>query len=310
MNIGADSLAVAANLFHYSIKVNPMSDKQTLCPSCSSLYMVAVPQLTVAQGMVCCPKCGHQFNALLYLYDAEPLYSHQDDHPTPTPPHTFFKRTKLSQSKAPAAGLKILERCVDNSNLDLRRYLNNLNYFHHDALHIFPSLNLSKSREMANHRNRKPRFTYYITWGVINLSLLFLFAFQILWFNPKLLEHSETLSSLFTKACHWVHCETLDQRYHKIQVEHIQLDPTLENRTQISGVLMNYHTESLKLPKLKITIYKGDRFYTRTVSPSEYLIHSLEGNRRIPAGQTFAFKFTFAQPFKENWQYKIQIIRP
>lgn len=287
-----------------------MSDKQTQCPNCHSLYSVAVPQLTVAQGMVCCPKCHHQFNALLYLYNTEPTYLRPDDHPVPLQPRTFLKRTKLSQTQAPIAGLKILERCVDNSNLDLRHYLNNLNYFHHDALHIFPSLNVSKNREMANQRKRKPRFTYYLTWGVINLSLLLLFVFQILWFNPKLLERSETLNKLFTTACHWVHCETLDQRYHKIQIEHIKIEPTLENRTQITGVLMNYHTESLKLPKLKITLYKGDRFYVHTVSPSEYLVHSLDGIGRIPAGQPFTFKFTFTQPFNENWQYKIQIIRP
>lgn len=287
-----------------------MSDKQTQCPNCHSIYMVAVPQLTVAQGMVCCPKCDHQFNALLYLYNAELAQPRPNNYSAPLHPHTFLKRTKLSQTNAPTTGLKILERYVDNSNLDLRHYLNNLNYFHHDALHIFPSLNLSKSREMANHRKRKPQFVYYLTWGAINLSLLLLFAFQILWFNLQLLERSETLNTIFTKACHWVHCETLDQRYHKIQVEHIKIEPSLENRTQISGVLMNYHSESLKFPKLKVTLYKGDQFYIRTVSPSEYLAHSLEGVGRISAGQPFAFKFTFTQPFNENWQYKIQIIRP
>lgn len=44
-----------------------MSDKLTNCPTCFTTYKVTVPQLTVAQGMVCCPKCSTSFNALSHL---------------------------------------------------------------------------------------------------------------------------------------------------------------------------------------------------------------------------------------------------
>ena len=44
-----------------------MSDKQTSCPKCLTIYKVSVAQLTVAQGMVCCPKCSMTFNALSHL---------------------------------------------------------------------------------------------------------------------------------------------------------------------------------------------------------------------------------------------------
>ncbi|MFX6821879.1 MJ0042-type zinc finger domain-containing protein, partial [Acinetobacter baumannii] len=44
-----------------------MNEKQTRCPKCLTVYKVSLTQLTVAQGMVCCPKCNLNFNALTNL---------------------------------------------------------------------------------------------------------------------------------------------------------------------------------------------------------------------------------------------------
>lgn len=287
-----------------------MNNKQTRCPNCQRLYKVTVPQLTVAQGMVCCPKCLHRFNAILHLRVQEQPTPRLVDTPAVAEPRIFFNRFKTLPVGTPPPGLEILTRCIENSNLDLRNYLNNLNYFHHDAVHFFPSVNLSKTREMANNRKKRPRVTYYLMWGAINLSLLLLFAFQFLWFNPKFLERSEILNHFFTHSCNWLHCETLDQRYLKIKVEHLQVERSLKNHIQISGVLMNYQKESLKLPKLKVTIENGQESHVQIISPAEYLIHSLNGIKRIPAEQPVAFQFILKRPYEPNWQYKIQIIRP
>ena len=48
-----------------------MSNKQTFCPSCSTTYRISVAQLTISQGMVCCAKCSHTFNALSHLVDVQ-----------------------------------------------------------------------------------------------------------------------------------------------------------------------------------------------------------------------------------------------
>ncbi len=50
-----------------------MPEKHTLCPECKTIYKVSVTQLTVAQGMVCCPRCDTTFNALLHLISTEQL---------------------------------------------------------------------------------------------------------------------------------------------------------------------------------------------------------------------------------------------
>ncbi|KKZ49526.1 hypothetical protein UO01_06510, partial [Acinetobacter baumannii] len=48
-----------------------MNEKQTRCPKCLTVYKVSLTQLTVAQGMVCCPKCNLSFNALTNLVNVE-----------------------------------------------------------------------------------------------------------------------------------------------------------------------------------------------------------------------------------------------
>ena len=48
-----------------------MTQKQTRCPNCQTVYKVSVTQLTISQGMVCCPKCSAEFNALVHLVKIE-----------------------------------------------------------------------------------------------------------------------------------------------------------------------------------------------------------------------------------------------
>ena len=170
-----------------------MNNKQTLCPNCHSLYRVTVPQLTVAQGMVCCPKCKEHFNALLHLHQSN-ISLPTDQIPRHHEQRAFFNRSKPAQNDS-IAGLDILARTVDHSNLDLHHYLNNLNYYHRNNVYYFPAPSLSQSREMAFQRKKRPQFAYYLMWGVINLSLLLLFFFQILWFNPQLLEQSKVFNA-------------------------------------------------------------------------------------------------------------------
>lgn len=285
-----------------------MNNKQTSCPNCHSLYRVTVPQLTVAQGMVCCPKCNEYFNALLHLRSSsislptDPMPRHHEQ-------RSFFNRSKPTQNGR-IAGLDILARTVDHSNLDLHHYLNNLNYYHRNNIYYFPVPSLSQSREMAFQRKKRPQFAYYLIWGMINLTLLLLFFFQVLWFNPQLMEQSRVLNAFFNKACELVQCQTLDQRYNKLNVEHFQIERTLDNHTVISGVLMNYNSESLKLPLLKVSMQKDEQYLERVISPAEYLAPSLNGVSRIPARHPYTFRFTLLQHYDQNWQYEIQVMRP
>lgn len=282
--------------------------KQTRCPNCQSIYKVTVPQLTVAQGMVCCPKCNERFNAVLHLKQPN-INLPSDQAPRSHEQRAFFNRTKVISDDS-ILGLDILTLKVDHSNLDLHHYLNNLNYYHRNNVYCFPAQSPTQSREMAFQRKKRPQFAYYLMWGIINFSLFLLFIFQILWFNPQLLEQSQLSNLFFNKACALIQCETLDQRYTKLNVEHFKIERTLDNHTQISGILMNYNTESLKLPQLKIIMQKDEQYLERMISPAEYLAPSLHGISRIPARHPYSFKVTLLQQYDAKWQYEIQIVRP
>lgn len=79
-----------------------MSDKQTRCPKCTTIYKVTLTQLTIAQGMVCCPKCSINFNALTHL--VQPAVSSETRGyaiKKSTLPTHIGERKKLVQSPVP-----------------------------------------------------------------------------------------------------------------------------------------------------------------------------------------------------------------
>ncbi|TCM67020.1 putative Zn finger-like uncharacterized protein [Acinetobacter calcoaceticus] len=287
-----------------------MSDKQTRCPTCLSIYKVTVPQLTVAQGWVCCPKCSVQFNALLHLLT--PLKAAESEEPLEAEhhPRSFLKLFETSSDNAEQHVLDIFQRKAKHSNLDLRSYLNHLNYYHHNPIYYFPALNLAKSSANSAERKRPRHFSYYLIWGLVNTALVLLFVFQFLWFNPSLLDRSALLNHWFNKSCDILHCETVDQRYQQIMIENLYIEAKNTEQTSFTGVLINHYSKSLKLPKLHLSFQKNGQRYTRIISASEYLIDSLNGISRIPTHQPYHFRFTLTEPYNPSSQFKIQIIHP
>ncbi|WP_326518288.1 DUF3426 domain-containing protein [Acinetobacter sp. CAAS 2-6] len=283
-----------------------MSDKQTRCPKCSTVYNVTLTQLTAAQGMVCCPKCSQNFNALTHLVQhdtAEILASN-----TPVAAALAGFNTNPSQSRL----LDIFNRKIENSNIDLQTYLNNLNYFTSEPLSTFSGLNLSNTERVISHEQDKPRgWGYYVLWGSVNIVLLFVLMFQVLWFNPKLLNNSPMLSSLFSPVCQALKCNTLQQEYNLIAINKLKVKRTGKDKTQFSGVLLNQHESSLLLPNVKITLHAdGEEVAIYTLNSREYLIKSLQGIQRIPHDRPFKFEFTLPVERKSFDNYSLEIVAP
>lgn len=101
-----------------------MNEKQTRCPKCLTVYKVSLTQLTVAQGMVCCPKCNLNFNALTNLVNVEQPETVNSS----ALAHGSMQTRYMTHSHV----LDIFDQKVENSNIDLLTYLNNLNYFHNE----------------------------------------------------------------------------------------------------------------------------------------------------------------------------------
>jgi predicted Zn finger-like uncharacterized protein len=284
-----------------------MSDKQTRCPNCSTIYKVSVTQLTVAEGMVCCPKCDSEFNALLHLFfiSKDKIDFSVDSSSNPIPNH----QDEFEEPKTEQHILDIFDRKITNSNITLRTYLNNLNTFNHDPVASFPALNLSSNFQKVDN---KPKTILYIaSWTLINLLLVTILFFQILWFNPVFLDRSPFLNKLFMDACSIVNCETIDERYSHIKIENLKVLKKSSSLTEFKGELNNHYKKGLKLPLIKVTLYNQDKVVATYVkAPEEYLVESLSGITRIPQHSPYNFKISINSSKIRFDQHKLQVIRP
>ena len=282
-----------------------MSEKQTRCPKCMTLYRVSMTQLTVAQGMVCCPKCDLNFNALTNLQPTDDLQN------TISSQSSLLASTNVQYNEHNL--LDIFNRRIENSNIDLLTYLNNLNYFQNDAINSFPQLNLAEidkdSVHAANHTVQRG-WKYYLTWGLINTTLLLIFIFQILWFNPKIMHNSPVLSSMFNHACSIFSCKKLEEKYTFLTLNKVKVTSIERNKTQFSGVLLNYHDSSLELPRLKLTLKNKYENKDIILLPQDYLVKSLSGIQRIPKDSPYKFEFSINQSRKSFDDYTLEIVQP
>lgn len=284
-----------------------MSDKQTKCPECQTVYKVSVAQLTVAQGMVCCPKCDNTFNALSHLVFAFP----QNKNSVTSQLHHIQNRsfmqatTELAQ---PQHILDIFQRKVEHSNIDLKTYLNNLNYFSTEPIGNIPAMNLSAPDLESEKKHGNG---YYLLWAIINLLLIGLLIFQILWFNPKFLNSSPALNSVFTQVCQFFNCSSLEERYSLISANRVKVKRVDRMNTQFTGELINYYDKSLALPNIKVTLKeKQQTLFTYVYSPQEYLIESLSSIQRIPKNSPFKFDILVPMSRNDFDTYTIEIIKP
>ena len=282
-----------------------MSDKQTRCPNCSTIYKVTVTQLTVAQGMVCCPKCHADFNALLNLHQPKAV---QVKIPTPSQAHVRTEHAAIAAMTFET----IFERKIESSNINLRTYLNNLTTFNSDPLTHFPSLNLSSRIGTGrNQDNSQKSVLYYVVWSCVNITLMMLLLFQILWFNPQILDRHPLLNTVFMTTCHVFNCETIDERYTYIELEKVKMVRIDRDKTQFSGTLLNQYSKILELPLLQVHLIKDDQVVASYMKPpSEYLIKSLHGITRIPTKSPFKFHFFINTAQKSFDSYKIEVISP
>lgn len=280
-----------------------MSQKQTQCPECSTIYYVSVAQLTVAQGMVCCAKCNTHFNALSSLISKPSLVQAAEVPLVEENPQNDVQPAPSHQTHV----LDIFERKVENSNIDLKTYLNNLNYFIHEPVTTFPQQPFT---EKVVPSEPKHGLGYYLLWGLINLVLFMFLSLQMLWFNPHFVQRHPILNQTFEALCVLVSCESLNERYAHIQVQQLKLS-TQAQKTQFQGALVNGYSRSLPLPLLKISLLdQAGHSSEYLLDASQYLEPKYRGIARIPT-QT-PFKFSFELPVARNSfeNYRLEIIKP
>ena len=288
-----------------------MSEKQTRCPKCSTVYKVTLSQLSVAQGMVCCPKCVINFNALTNLLEPET----SEVVPTPSSRSLFSSiQPDSSFAEKQMQILSIFDQKIENSNIDLLTYLNNLNYFNTEPVTALPNLNLSEDVLLNNnddHSTKQHGWLYYTLWGIGNIALILVFAFQILWFNPKLMHESPALNRIFNYACGVLTCKTLDEQYKYLSFEKVKVKRYSKNETMFSGVLINHHKDSVLIPSIRLILKnKGETVTDITLKPQDYLVDSLKPIQRIPSNSPFRFEFSIPKSKNSFNDYSLEIVQP
>lgn len=288
-----------------------MSEKQTRCPKCTTVYKVTPSQLSVAQGMVCCPKCVINFNALTNLLETETIEPIQ-----PTNNRALFSSVEPNSTFAEKHTqiLSIFDQKIENSNIDLLTYLNNLNYFNTEPVTALPNLNLSEENfiVLPEPTNEKQHgWLYYTLWGLGNISLILIFAFQILWFNPKLMHDSPVLNRMFSSVCTLLTCETVKDQYKFLSFEKVRVKKVAKDQTRFSGVLINRHENSVMIPTIKIVLKEqGETISYITLKPQDYLVDSLKSIQRIPSNSPFKFEFTIPKSKNSFDDYSLEIVQP
>ncbi|GAA5629626.1 hypothetical protein Acal02_00221 [Acinetobacter calcoaceticus] len=286
-----------------------MSEKQTRCPKCSTVYKVTLSQLSVAQGMVCCPKCVINFNALTNLLET-------DSDATPTPVNrSLFSSIQPDSSFAEKQMqiLRIFDQKIENSNIDLLTYLNNLNYFNTEPVTALPNLNLSEDALSMDQENNDKQhgWLYYTLWGIGNIALILVFAFQILWFNPKLMHESPALNQMFNYVCGLLSCKITNEQYQSLSFEKVKLKRVEHNTTGFSGVLLNQDANSVVLPPIKVVLKQNGEAISYTVlKPQDYLVDSLKTIQRIPSNSPFRFEFTIPKSKNSFNDYSLEFVQP
>jgi predicted Zn finger-like uncharacterized protein len=288
-----------------------MSEKQTRCPKCATVYKVTPSQLSVAQGMVCCPKCVINFNALTNLLETETIEPIQ-----PANNRALFSSVEPNSTFAEKHTqiLSIFDQKIENSNIDLLTYLNNLNYFNTEPVTALPNLNLSEENFIVHPEptNEKQHgWLYYTLWGLGNISLILIFAFQILWFNPKLMHDSPVLNRMFSSVCTLLTCETVKDQYKFLSFEKVRVKKVAKDQTRFSGVLINRHENSVLIPTIKIVLKEqGETISYITLKPQDYLVDSLKSIQRIPSNSPFKFEFTIPKSKNSFDDYSLEIVQP
>lgn len=298
-----------------------MSNKQTYCPTCATTYRVTVAQLTMAQGMVCCPKCSTSFNALSHIVAPKAVQPLAAAAGAISGSGLAFESQAIDISKLdyqdepaiqpdvdqPRKLLDIFEDKVENSNIDLKTYLNNLNYFSTDPIGNFPALNWS---EKTDNESKRGVF-YYLAWTCVNISLFCVLLFQFFWFNPQYLKNSPVMAVAFNAACEVFNCSKLEEHYNLIATKKIKVRSISKQEVEFSGQLINYHDRSLALPTIKVKLKdNGTVFATYSLKPQEYLAENLTGIQRIPSNSPFKFNFKLQVDRKSFDSYDLEIIRP
>lgn len=284
-----------------------MSEKHTRCPRCETIYKVSQKQLTLSQGMVCCAKCDLTFNAITHLQAADTSYIEKTTD-IATPPLNLIHPNLHSDVH------KIFSQKIENSNLDLLTYLNNLKYFQNKEELSFPVPLLSNEQDYAQSPNSNQKsptsWKYYLIWCGINILLFVVLLLQVIWFNPQLIQSHYTLRTVFDVVCKFVYCNPEQSSLFHVDILKLETTAINVDQTQFSGLLINHYSQKTLLPTIKV-ILKNQNDSTEVLIPSAQYQSQLSPTiKEINPNTTLSFNFTINRSINSFDHYRLELIQP
>lgn len=171
------------------------------CPHCHTVYHLNLMQMNIAQGNVRCVRCQQRFDAYrCFIHD--PNYTESYSHNYLTEIILSSTRTVEERSQEHAQQdnseyshyvYDVMQQRIDDSRLNLYTYLNYIDLV--SPIHSSSKLGLTKTpnptksqkiRSLAFlfpriKRAKRGKVFYYIAWGIVNIALLIVLFFQILY---------------------------------------------------------------------------------------------------------------------------------
>lgn len=277
-------------------------NKQTQCPQCLTFYHVSLIQLSLAQGMVCCPKCGCTFNALTYLvqYEVEPENKKNNINL-----NHLFKNAPLN---TPAHISNLYNQKAQHSNIDLYTYLNSLKQTEIDLIYPKPNLNLSDQQDKKQNNYSS---SHYLFWGVLNLVLLIFLTLQILISNARVGANLPWLAQPIQTVCSFVSCPNHILGFQFLIVEHVSIQAQSRQKSRISGQIFNQSTQDLVLPHLRLRLLNNKKeVFSQTYLPLNYVNFEHKTIQSISPNQPLSWQIIVPLSQKQFDEYQIEIVKP
>ncbi|WP_111892047.1 MJ0042-type zinc finger domain-containing protein [Acinetobacter sp. MB5] len=269
-----------------------MCDIQTQCPDCNTRYLVSPTQLSIAAGMVCCPKCEYHFNAygsLKYPTHTQTEHNHQN---------VNLSHHRIHERGSETAILSIFERKLDSSSVDLLNYLNSYRFNEDHGLQFiqddsFFSFSKNPSTKLVN-------FTIHVFLLMLNLLLFGLVISQITNNNSGLKQQFPILANFSIQTCNLVKCST--QTGDELKIEATRIHQDYPNLTTITGKFVNYSDHPQSLPHLQVITTQKIFDFT----PKLYLLPSQQNQQHIATQQALFFRIDV--PLNSvNQQFKLKL---
>ncbi|MEZ0151628.1 MAG: zinc-ribbon and DUF3426 domain-containing protein [Candidatus Reddybacter sp.] len=297
-----------------------MSKVAARCPSCQSVFYVSAAQGKVANNLVRCGRCGHQFSVL-----ENPTGSLPESKVVPGPPEPEIESEPEMEggvSDSEEALAIIDEPAQDSRQVDASEPEGDSSVEGSTQLDCVPvstfelsnlAARLPDDFELESISAAKTGIGRQLSLGLVIVLLAFIgLGVQFVFFKLPTLSQQLAYRPWLQSFCALLPCELDAYSEHGlISVERLQVrtHPDLESSLMVELVLANMASLEQAYPPLILRFddLSGVQVAARRLSVEEYLPRSLSGNRLMPVDKAVSIKLGILDPGERALSYSVSV---